>query len=187
MEDYFQKYRHWQYKNTALLILSLIALFYLASTETVQNIIGIIGNFGYLGAFFVGILFVSTFTVGPAIVILYYLAAQFNPFAVALIAGFGAVLGDYLIFRFLKDRVFEELKPIFKTLHDSFLIQFFKTPFFIWLLPLLGAAIIASPFPDELGIGILGLSKMNNWQFLAILFLLHIIGIFMVVTIARSF
>ena len=105
----------------------------------------------------------------------------------ALIAGFGAVLGDYLIFRFLKDRVFEELKPIFKTLHDSFLIQFFKTPFFIWLLPLLGAAIIASPFPDELGIGILGLSKMNNWQFLAILFLLHTIGIFMVVTIARSF
>jgi len=54
MEDYFQKYRHWQYKNTALLILSLIALFYLASTETVQNIIGIIGNFGYLGAFLSG-------------------------------------------------------------------------------------------------------------------------------------
>jgi len=187
MEDYFQKYRNWQYKNTALLILSLIALFYLVGTRSAQNLIDAIGNFGYIGAFLVGILFVSTFTVGPAMVILYHLATKFNPFEVAMVAGLGAVLGDYLIFRFFKDRVFEEIKPMFEKFHDSFLGSFFRTPFFIWLLPLVGAAIIASPFPDELGIGLLGLSKMKNWQFLVISFLLNAVGIFVVVTIARSF
>ena len=59
-----------------------------------------------------GIFFVSTFTVVPAMYVLYVLADKFNPFEVAVFAGLGALLGDYLIFRFLKDKIFEELKPL---------------------------------------------------------------------------
>jgi len=180
------KYKGWAYKNTVLLVASLIALFYFADTDFVKNIINTIGNFNYLGAFITGIFFVSTFTVAPALVILYNLAAKLNPIEVALLAGTGAVLGDYLIFRFFKDKVFEELRPLVPKLKNHYLLEIFKTPFFAWLTPLIGAAIIGSPLPDEIGIGILGVSKMKNWQFLLLSFFLNATGIFIIVTIART-
>lgn len=180
------KYRGWKYKNTAFLIISLLLLIYFADSHVVRKTIEMIGSFGYLGAIVTGIFFVSTFTVVPAMVVLYNLAANLNPFLVAVLAGFGAVLGDYLIFRFLKDKVFEELKPLFYRLKGGYLIKIFRTPYFAWLTPLVGAAIIASPLPDEMGVGILGVSKMKNWQFLLLSFFLNATGIFIVVVIAKS-
>ena len=181
------RWKQWQYKNTALLILSLVVFFLFAEHPAVRNTIDLIGSFGYIGAFITGILFVSIFTVAPAIVVLYFLADHLNPLMVALFAGMGAVVGDCLIFRFLRDRVFDELKPLFLNSGGNVLVKLFKTPYFGWLLPFLGAFIIASPFPDELGIGLLGASKLKNWQFLILSFLLNSIGIFIVVIAARSF
>jgi uncharacterized membrane protein YdjX (TVP38/TMEM64 family) len=140
-----------------------------------------------LGAFLVGIFFVSTFTVVPAMYVLYILADKLNPLGVAICAGIGALIGDYLIFRFLKDGVFRELKPIFLKLGGNYLIRIFRTPYFAWLVPFIGAAIIASPFPDEVGVGILGLSKLRVWQFMLLSFILNAAGIFIVVTLAQSF
>lgn len=180
-------YKSWQYKNTFLLLLGLAALFYFADSNIIQNIIIKIGSWGYLGAVITGIFFVSTFTVAPAIYVLYNLAEKLNPFEIALFAGIGALVGDYIIFRFLKDRVFEELKPIFMKLGGNYLVRIFRTPYFAWLVPLVGAAIIASPFPDEAGIGLLGLSKLKNWQFMLISFLLNAMGIFITIILAKSF
>lgn len=181
------RWKDWHYKNTALLILSLIVFFLFAEHPAIRNTIDLIGSFGYVGAFITGILFVSIFTVAPAVVVLYFLADHLNPLLVALFAGMGAVVGDYLIFRFLRDRVFDELTPLFLKNGGNILVKLFKTPYFGWLLPFLGAFIIASPFPDELGIGLLGASKLKNWQFLILSFLLNSVGIFIVVIAARSF
>lgn len=180
-------WENWQYKNTTLLILSLIAFFLLAESPIVKNTASFIGNFGYVGAFIAGTLFVSVFTVAPAGVVLYYLADILNPLGVALFAGGGAVLGDYLIFRFLRDRVFDEIKPLFLKTGGNLLIKLFKTPYFAWFLPVLGAFIIASPFPDEIGVGLLGASRLKSWQFLLLTFLLNTIGIFLIIIAARSF
>lgn len=186
--DYpINKYRGWGYKNTGFLVISLVVFFYFANTDFVRNIINTIGGFGYIGAFITGIFFVSTFTVAPAMVVLYNLADRLNPFEVAILAGVGAVVGDYLIFRFFKDKVFEELKPLFFRFKGHYLQKIFKTPYFVWLTPLIGAAIIASPFPDEVGVGILGIAKLRNWQFALLSFFLNATGIFIIVTIARSF
>jgi len=187
LQEKINIYKKWQYKNTAFLILGLLIFFYFAESHIVQNAISQIGSWGYIGAFLVGILFVSTFTVVPAMYVLYVLADKLNPFEVAIFAGLGALLGDYLIFRFLKDKIFGELKPIFLKLGGSYLTRIFRTPYFAWLVPLVGAAIVASPFPDEVGVGILGLSKLKNWQFILLSFFLNATGIFVVVTLARSF
>lgn len=181
------RWKHWHYKNTALLILSLIIFFTLAETPQVKGIISIIGNFGYIGAFISGIFFVSVFTVAPAAIVLFFLAETLNPLIVALFAGSGAVIGDYLIFRFLRDRVFDEMKPLLLKNGGNLLMKLFKTPYFAWGLPLVGAFIIASPFPDEVGIGLLGASRLKNWQFLLLSFCLNSVGIFLVIIAARSF
>lgn len=179
------RYRNWHYKNTFLLLVSLLLLWYFADSEVVKNFIDKIGALGYLGAFITGVLFTSVFTALPAVLVLFVIANELNPFFTALLAGTGAVLGDYLIFRFLKDRIFKELEPVFLKLGGSNLIKLFKTPFFAWAIPFLGAAIIASPLPDEVGIGILGLSRVKNWQFLLLSFVLNALGVLIIVSLAR--
>lgn len=182
-----KKWRNWHYKNTALLIISLAAFFYLAETPTVDNIIRSVGGLGYLGAFLAGIFFVSVFTVAPAAVVLFHLSEQLSPIEVALLAGLGGLFGDYIIFRFLKDRVFTELRPLFFKFGRPYLKILFKSPHFSWTLPIFGAIIVASPFPDEVGIGLLSLSKVKQWQFFALVFVLNCTGIFLIVSAARLF
>lgn len=179
-------WENWPYKNTTLLILSLVLFFYLLKSSAVLNFIEMIGVLGYLGSFISGIFFVSIFTVAPASAILFEIAKNLDPLFVAITAGAGAVIGDYIIFRFLKDRVFEELSPLIKKAGGSLIAKLFSSPFFTWIIPILGAFIIASPLPDEVGIGLMGLSKVKNWQFLLITFLLNAAGIFLVIIVANS-
>lgn len=186
MNKIYQKYRDWKYKNTFFLILSLILLFYLSNTNIGQQAIKNVSRLGYFGSFIAGIFFVSTFTVAPAGIVLFKLAQIYNPILVTISAGIGAVIGDYIIFRFLKDNVFEEIKPIFMKLGGSHLSRIISTPYFAWLAPVLGALIIASPFPDEIGVGLMGISKLKNWQFLLISFLLNSLGIFLIITLVKS-
>jgi len=186
MDQLIGIYKHWKFKNTFLLVASLVVFFYFADTAFVKNIITGIGDLGYLGAFLTGIFFVSTFTVAPASVVLFYLAKELAPLEVAFLAGLGGVVGDYIIFRFLKDRVFEELKPVFMRLGGLRLSQLISTPFFAWSAPVLGAIIIASPFPDEIGVGLLGISKLKTWQFLILSLILNSLGILIIISLARA-
>ncbi len=180
-------WKHWHYHNTAFLVLSLILFFSLANTVFVKDTIASIGNLGYLGAFAAGIFFVSIFTVAPASVVLFNLANQLNPLEVAIIAGFGAVFGDYLIFKYIKDHVLEELKPLFMHHGAKPLLRLFKSPHFAWMIPIFFAIIIASPLTDELGISLIGFSKIKTWQFLVFTFLFNTIGIFLIIIASKSF
>lgn len=178
-------WKHWPYKNTTLLVLGILLFVMLSRLSAVDNAIMRIGGLGYFGAFLTGIFFVSTFTALPAGYVLFHLAENLHPVEIALLAGLGAMLGDYIIFRAVKDHLFEELKPVFTRLQHPALRTLFKTPYFSWLLPFIGAVIIASPLPDEAGVSLLGLSKIRKWQFFAITFTLNAIGIFIIVSAAR--
>lgn len=180
-----KKWRRWKYKNTFLLLVSLAAVFWLARTPQLEAVINRIGELGYVGAFITGIFFVSTFTVAPAAIVLFHLADTLHPIEVALLAGLGAMCGDYFIFRFMKDGVFKELLPVVRKLHTPKIKILFKSPYFAWLLPLVGAFVIASPLPDEAGVSMLGLSKIRKWQFFMLAFVLNSVGIFLVITAAR--
>lgn len=180
------RWKNWPYKNTTLLLASLVLFFYFLKSPEIQNFIKTIGTLGYVGSFISGMFFVSIFTVAPASVIIFDVAKTLNPVFVAITAGLGAVIGDYLIFRLLKDRVFEELTPLVKKNGGAFLGKLFSSPFFAWLIPIFGAFIIASPLPDELGISLMGISKIKNWQFLLVTFLLNSVGIFLVIILSKS-
>lgn len=177
--------RRWRYWNTSILLLSLLAFVFLAKTPVVSQAIVHIGSLGYFGSFITGALFVSTYTALPATFVLFEMADKLNPFLVAFFAGFGAMVGDYLIFRFFQDKIFTEIQPLLGRLNHPALRSLIKTPYFAWLLPVIGALVVASPLPDEVGVGLLGLSKIKRWQFLAVTYLLNVIGIFIVVMAAR--
>ncbi len=84
----------------------------------------------------------------------------------------------------MKDKVAEELIPIFQSIGGNHIRKLFHTPYFAWFIPIIGAVIIASPLPDEIGVSILGISKMKNWKFLLLSFFLNTVGIFIIVTVA---
>jgi hypothetical protein len=182
----FKKFSDWRFKNTLLLFASIGVFFLFLNTPFVRSIIAGIGDLGYLGAFLTGIFFVSTFTVAPSMVVLYHLATLLNPWEVALLAGLGAVIGDYLIFRFFKDAVFAEIEPHFMFFRKPFFDRIISTPYFAWLVPFVGAIIIASPLPDELGLGMMGLSKIKNWQVILLSFALNSAGIFALITFSEA-
>ena len=178
--------KKWAYKNTTLLVLSVVVFLLLADTPVVHALIRHIGSYGYVGSLVTGIFFVSTFTVAPASLVLFHLAQDYNPILVALTAGAGAVIGDLLIFRFFKDQIFIEFAPLVQKLKKRHVFELFKSPYFGWLTPLIGAIIIASPFPDEIGIGMMGLTKIKEWQFIALTYALNTFGILIIVLFAQS-
>jgi uncharacterized membrane protein YdjX (TVP38/TMEM64 family) len=125
---------------------------------------------------------VSTFTVATAAVILLALAETLSPLEIALVAGLGAVVGDFTIFRFIKNNLIDEIELIYIRLGGNHFSKMLHTKFFTWTLPVVGAIIIASPFPDEVGLSLMGISKMKTRQFVLISFLLNAIGIFLIVS-----
>lgn len=62
----------------------------------------------------------------------------------------------------------------------------FRLRFFRWLTWLLGGLIIASPLPDELGIGLLGFSKMKLAAFIPLSLIFNSLGILVIGLVARS-
>lgn len=189
MELLPKSWRNRPYKNTSFLIASLLVFFFFVKDSVfIENIIDRLGTIGYLGAFIAGIFFVSIFTVAPAAVVLFELASDMNPILIAIAAGAGAMLGDYLIFRYFKDKVFEEVMPIFKKMGGVSLVKkIFLTPYFSFLLPLLGAIMVASPMPDEVGLAVMGASKIKPIPFFILTFILNACGILLTVVLASLF
>jgi uncharacterized membrane protein YdjX (TVP38/TMEM64 family) len=180
--------KNWQYKNTVLLALSIILLLIFADHAIVRGLISAIGDLKFLGLFFAGFFIVSTFTIVPATLVLSEMSKTYGTLEVVLLAGLGAVLGDFIIFRFIRDSISEELRPLFKSIaKEKHIRKLFHTPFFAWLTPVVGAVIIASPLPDELGLTILGASHMSNTRFLLLATALDFLGIFLLVSIFKSF
>ena len=178
-------WKHWKYKNLILLGISIIVAVSLSGYEPLHKFLLGLGNLGYIGAFVAGILFVSTFTAATGAVILFVLTERLSPLEIGIIAGFGAMVGDFTIFKFVKDNLLEELRDIYNHVdHDDHLKKVFHSKYFSWTFPVFGAIIIASPLPDELGVSLIGISKMKTYNFLLLSFILNALGIFLVISVS---
>jgi len=180
-----KNWNSWHYKKLTLIFISVLFAYILSQSEPLHVFLLNLGNLGYLGAFFAGMLFVSTFTVSTGLLLLFILAEKLSPLEIGLIAGFGAVIGDFTIFRFIKDDLLEEITPLYKQFGGNHVASLFNSKYFHWTLPVLGAIIIASPFPDEIGVTLMGISKMKSYKFFILSFILNSIGIFFVVSFSK--
>lgn len=174
--------KHWKYKNLTLTFLSIILAIYLYRFEAFHTFLLHLGGLGYLGAFIAGILFVWTFTAATGALILLVLAESLSPIEIGLIAGLGSVVGDLLIFRLVKDGLAEEIREIYNHVdHKKHLKKLFHSRYFNWMLPVLGAIIIASPLPDEVGVSLMGISRMSTIKFVLISYVLNSLGLFLII------
>ena len=173
-------------RDLALVILSIFVAIILAKTGALQDLITSTQEMRFIGSFIAGIFFVSVFTAAPATVALGEIAQSNSVITVAILGGLGALIGDLIIFRFVKDRVSDHFYYLMRVSKSERLFSIFKLKLFRWIIPFVGALIIASPLPDEIGVAMLGLSKMKNSYFILLSFLLNSAGILIIGLIAKT-
>lgn len=180
-------WQRWEYKHTTTLLITLAIFILLLDTALMAAIFQGVTELSYLGVLIAGVLFVSLFTAAPAVVMLIGLSESLGVLPVAIVGGIGAMLGDYLILRFAEDKVAYELKPLALKAGIPQAIGWLQGRRSTTLLvKAIGAIIIASPLPDEIGVGLLGVSKASKAEFLVICFLLNSSGIALLLLIAKS-
>ncbi len=178
-------WKSWRYKNLTLTFLGLILAVLLSLYEPFHNFLLSLGEFEYISAFIGGALFVSFFTLPIGAVILLVLAENLPLLPLAVVAGAGGVTADYIIFRIVRDNLSDEITQLYNEFGGRHLTHLFHTSYFNWMVPLFGAILIASPLPDELGVSLLGLSKMKTLRFLEIAFLLDVGGVLFVLWLSQ--
>lgn len=169
-----------------LFLVSLTLGIFILRSPQLHNVITHLGNFELIGAFVAGFFVIMTFTVVPSLALLLTLSEAMNPFLLSLLAGAGGMCGDYLLMRYFRSETDQLLSD--KTLSSHlFLKRVLGSRLFHWVGPLIGAIIVASPFPDEIGITLLGITKLETKRFLLLVFLLDTIGIFAILIIGGMF
>ena len=180
------KPHHHKNKNLILLAIGILAAFLLSKDQRIIDLLLHLGKFKYPSAFLGGFLFISTFTLPIGAMILLTLARTLSPIMLILIAGTGAVLGDFIVFKFLRTKIADEISPIYdeleKIVGKNHIKKIVHTKYFAWTLPVIGTFILASPLSDELGVSILGLSDISNIKFILISWFSHSIGIFLIIS-----
>ena len=175
----------WRHHNTILLIVSIISAYFIFTSQYLQTIISKFGELGYIGGFVSGIFFTNSLTFAPATAVLFLLSKTLNPFLIALVGAAGSLISEYIIFRFVRDRLLRELKFISKELRISITTRVLKSKFLKRIVPIIAGFIIASPLPDEIAIAMLGAVKYEIKKFLLYSFLLHFMGILIITQIAK--
>lgn len=192
----------WKHHNLILLVVSVIIAYYILKFEPIISFMHGLNYLGYFASFILGMLFTYALTVVPATAVLYNLGQQFNPLLIAFIGAFGSVISDYLIFRFVRDKLTDEIKLLSKEINRltkpiSNLVFTEELSVILWkkisrskiwktLVPVIAGFIIASPLPDELGVAIFGAAKYEPRKFLVISYVLNFIGIFVIATIGNT-
>lgn len=174
-------------QDIAIIVLSITIAFILIKTRVISDILLSSQNLELLGSFIAGLFFTSIFTTAPAIVTLGYIAQSNSIVLTAILGSLGAVLGDLIIFHFVKDRLSEHLIELVS--HNSLWKRtksLFRLRYFRWITFLFGGLLIASPLPDEFGIGLLGFSRMKVSQFIPISLFFNFVGILLIGIFANS-
>ncbi len=144
------------------------------------------GNGVPLASLIAGLFFTSFFTTAPAIVMLGQLAQESNPFLVAVLGAFGAVAGDYVLFWFVRHRIAHDASVLMKGPRWKWFLHVLHRRYFRRVLPVIGALVIASPLPDELGLALLGISSIKTRAFFLVSYFMNALGILIIGLIARS-
>lgn len=157
-----------------------------------------LGSFGYLGALVAGILFPITFTSTIAAFAFFYLGEHYNVLAVTGLGAIGAVIGDLIIFHFVKDGAIAEIEEIRKEhrvahpihghrkRHEALVKLFHSRPFHALTL-FIGGLLVLLPGPDEFGIAIFAAYKLNMKKFVPISFILNTGSILLVTLFGKCY
>jgi uncharacterized membrane protein YdjX (TVP38/TMEM64 family) len=175
-----KKWVNFHYPKLALLAIAIIFAYAIFHLPSVSSYIAGLENFSYLGIFLAGICIAFGFT-APFAVGLIIVANPSNLFLAIFLGALGAMLGDILIFYFVRLSFMDEFKRLERTPtikeFDYLMEHELGHKLKIYMMYIFADIIIASPLPDELGMAMLaGLTKIKPFYLGLMSFSLHLIG-----------
>ncbi len=176
-----------KYPKFLLLLLTFVAAYFIFEERNFLPFHNLLLSLGYFGTFLTGIFFVYGFTAAPATAILLILGKDQNILISGLIAGLGALVGDLIIFKFVKHYFSDEIKRLAEEKPLVYAQSIIPNPIKRYFIILFAGFIIASPLPDEVGISLLaGATNISIKMFSFFSYVINTIGIFIILIIGSS-
>ena len=187
MEETIAPRRRKLIRDGILIVFSVIIAIWLYQSKPLEQLLQSISGINFvIGAFFAGIFFASTFTVAIASSVFLLLSQTHNILIIALVGGAGAFVGDSLIFKFLRDDLIADFEYLEKHFGARIAKRIIHSKLSLWFLPIVGALMIASPLPDEVGLLLLASIKLKYHRFFLLSFPLNTAGIFILSILGRA-
>ena len=174
-----------KYPKFCLFLLMVLLAYVLFQGKTFPQLNSSLLSLGYVGIFIGGIFYSYGFTVPFATAFFLILSSKVCLFPAALLASFGATIGNLIVFKFIRSLFQDEIKKLSSEKIVVWIgskIQRSNS----YLLPILGCLIIALPLPDEIGIAMLAASrKIPTKVFIILSYVLNVAGISAILLIGR--
>lgn len=178
-----------KYPKLLVLVLTFILAYFIFRQWNSLPFHDEILSLGYFGIFLAGGFYAYGFTAAPATAVLLSLSKFQNLFLAGLIGGFGALMGDLIIFFFIRYQLNDEIKSLSKTKIAKFIDKEEKIifgHFKKYALAAFSGFIIASPLPTEIGVTLMSsIRGLSVKKFAIIAYILHTIGILIILAIGR--
>ena len=176
-----------KYPKFLLLFITFLIAYLLFYERNYQPFHDFIASLGYIGTFLAGAMFAYGFTAAPATAIFLILAKEQNILLAGFIGGFGALIGDLIIFNFIRYSFADEVEKLSNEKVVKYINHNTPKSFKHYLLPVVAGFIIASPLPDEIGVTLLSASRNISLKIFSIVsYALNTAGIFVILFIGNA-
>lgn len=159
-----------------ILCLSILFAWFVVKAGHLDTIIQFILPFKYVAAVAVGVLYTSIFTTPFAMAGFYLLAPNFDPLTLAAVGGIGAVVGDLVILKFFR-KLLKFIPQVGIRNLSKVLGKVLKRKHHDTLAIILGCLFIMLPLPDEVGLLMLGATRLSDGRLIILSYILNSVGI----------
>lgn len=167
-------------RDFSLLGLSIVFTILLAHFGIIESIFSVSEGYSVVASFIVGMFWTSMFTISPSSIAIAHLSHSVDFLTLATWGALGAIVSDLIIFHFIKDVFTEDVEGAIKASRFKRLLSKTHFSFLRWFGPMVGALVIISPLPDEIGLSLMGVSKMKIRYLVPLTFALNFIGIYLI-------
>lgn len=179
-------YDHNLIRDLFFIGLSLVGTIFLVRFGVLDSLLSFSQGTVIMSSLIAGLFWTSVFTIAPASIAIAHLSHSIDSVTLAAWGAFGAMLGDLVIFSFIKDIFSEDIKGAIKTSRFKSLLSKTHFSFLRWFGPIIGALVIISPLPDEIGLSLMGISKMKTRYLIPLALILNFIGIYLLAVVSQS-
>jgi hypothetical protein len=173
--------------DAGIVVASVLVALAIVESGIIIKMIALAQGFQIMGSFISGLFFTSAFTTAPAIVALGEIARVSPIVAVAFFGALGAVVGDLIIFTFIRGRVATHVTNLIRMKKSGLKTTLsHHAAFYKWFTFFVGGVILASPLPDELGIGLMGFTNVSMRIFVPVSFAFNFAGIALIGLVANA-
>lgn len=175
-----------KYPKFSIFILTVAVVTAIGYSSWGDHLSYFLNSLGWWGALFLGFLYSYAFTSALSSAGWLMFDDSRNIFLLAIVGGFGALLADLIIFKFIRNYFGDEIKKLSCEKVFIAIGRIMPKPIKKIFLPLLGAIVISSPLPDELGVALIAIKKdFPEKYFIILSFILNTLGILVLICLGR--